>query len=183
MDLICQKCLSYRSGDVLGASCSTKGCDGVIEEQPAFSTLVDILPEPIMCPRRNEGAFTPGPDHWEQFKSNGDRVCSFCGSLHPDDFLALVKTCAEIPADAAYNALVEIEPSDKGYKIYVKRPGVRNASEGGIKFYTQHLPRHGNGNLAVSADQQDEFKRAVQGSHARFDGMLYGERKEPRDAS
>jgi len=33
-----------------------------------------------------------------------------------------------------------IEISDKRYKVYVKQPGVENASQGGIKFYAQHLP-------------------------------------------
>jgi hypothetical protein len=182
--LICQRCLCSRSGDVLGAPCRTEGCDGVIEAQPAFSTLVDVLPEPMICPRRNEVPieYTPKPDHWKKFKSNGDRVCSFCGSLHPDDFFALVKMCAGIPAEAAFNSIVEIELSDKRYKIYVKRPSVRNAVEGGIKFYTQHLPRDSDINPAVSDEQQKEFKRAVQGSQARFETMLYGERKKPQGA-
>lgn len=33
-----------------------------------------------------------------------------------------------------------IDPTDKGYKFYVRQKGVKNASEGGIKFYTRHIP-------------------------------------------
>jgi hypothetical protein len=177
-DLICQKCLTSRTGDVLGEPCRTPGCDGVMEESPVFSTLVDDLPEPMMCGRRGESPLAnriyPGPDHWQKFKSNGNRVCSYCGSLHPDDLFVLVRECANAPADAAYNSVPEIEPSDKGYKIYVNQPGVRNAMEGGIKFYTHHLPRDSEGKLRVTAEQEDEYARAVRATKARFEQYLTG---------
>jgi hypothetical protein len=112
MALHCPKCLTGRSGDVLGARCRTEGCDGVIEEQPAFSSLVDTLPEPMTCGRREDGA--RGADRWERFKRIDNRVCSYCGSLHPDDMFRLVRECAYAPADALYGSVVEMEPSDKG---------------------------------------------------------------------
>ena len=34
----------------------------------------------------------------------------------------------------------KIDVSDKRYKVYVRRPGVINASAGAIKFYNWHLP-------------------------------------------
>ena len=175
--LSCPKCLCGRSEyKQTGEKCLTPGCDGVVAEPPAFSTLVDTLPEPQTCGRRMRdfGSWerVEGLDRWEQFKSNGDRVCSFCGSLHPDDFMRLVKECAEAPDDAVYGTVPEIEPSDKGYKIYVHRSGVRNAHEGGIKFYTQHLPRDAEGNLAVTEAQQDDYRRAQRATARRFDVHL-----------
>lgn len=186
MNLHCAKCLTSRTGDVLGAPCRTSGCVGVIAELPAFATLVDSEPEPMTCGRRSDtypGGFPVHPDraeqrdHWQRFKSNGNRVCSYCGSLHPDDMFALVKASAEAAADADYRSVVEVEPSDKGYKIYIHQPGVRNAMEGGIKFYTQHLPRTPAGKSAVTEEQQAEFGQAVARSKARFDKMLYANRK------
>ena len=176
----CKKCLTGRTGDVIGAECRTPGCDGIIEEEPAFSTLVDELPEPMTCGRRGDiypgGIFVhgqeEGKDRWQKFKTNGNRVCSFCGSLHPEDLFALVKQCAEAPLDAEYNSVPEIDRSDKGYKIYVHQPGVRNAHEGGIKFYTQHLPRDADGNLAVTDEQNAEYAKAVRASKVRFERYL-----------
>lgn len=84
------------------------------------------------CPRRNEGG--PGPgiakdgDTWEQFP-NGQRVCSYCGSLHPDDMLALLNE----------HGLSCIDPSTKGYKWYLSEVcRATNASLGPIKYYRMH---------------------------------------------
>lgn len=175
MNLYCKKCLTSGYGDKpdeLGAPCQTPGCDGVIERQPEFKELVDELPEPMRCGRRDDlfsRGVSGGPDHWERFKSNGNRVCSYCGSLHPDDLFALVKASAEAPEDAEFGSVVEIDPSDKSYKIYVQQPGVRNAHEGGIKFYTHHLPRNADGSLAVTPEQNSEYARAVANSQKRFE--------------
>ncbi|MEU1596218.1 hypothetical protein ABZ468_26000 [Streptomyces sp. NPDC005708] len=51
------------------------------------------------------------------------RSCSFCGSLHPDRFMELVREGWIVG------------PTDKDYKAYLERPG------GGVeaKFYFQHL--------------------------------------------
>lgn len=89
------------------------------------------------CPRRDRDPLfseVPGqPDHWRQLP-NGDRTCSFCGSLHPEDFERLVQEAAKNDTN------VRLEMSDKPYKIYVRQSGVSNASEGGIKFYLHHVP-------------------------------------------
>jgi hypothetical protein len=87
-----------------------------------------------LCPERgtvfNAERLAGPSDSWRLMPS-GDRTCSFCGSLHPVDFARLVERALSDPA-------VSIDPSDKRYKCYVKQPGVRNASEGGIKFYWWH---------------------------------------------
>ena len=170
----CEKCLTSRSGDVLGAPCRTEGCDGIITEVPAWSSLVDVLPETFSCGRRGEDAGCS--DSWEKFKRIDNRVCSYCGSLHPDDLFRLVRECAESDPYAPYRSTVEVEPSDKRYKIYIYQPGVRNAHEGGIKFYTHHLPRNADGSLAVTDQQQEEYGRACRVSRARFNRMLAEQR-------
>jgi hypothetical protein len=67
-----------------------------------------------------------GLDFWEQIGS--DRVCSFCGSLHPDRVIEIIRE----------QGLGVIEQSTKGYKMYVHQPNVPNASFGGIKYYRHH---------------------------------------------
>ena len=139
-----------------------------------WTDLVDALPEPITCGRRRESGMDDpdspfrrsgvGLDHWDRHKSNGDRVCSYCGSLHPEDFLRLVKESAEAPEDDL--RAPRINPSDKGYKIYVDRPSVSNAHDGGIKFYTHHLePR-------PTDEQHAQYKEAVRRSNIRFQKVL-----------
>lgn len=86
-------------------------------------------PWPQTCPRRNHeiGPWEAGEnlDTWDirEQMHNGLRArhCSFCGSLHPDDFM-----------QAARDG-VELGPTDKSYKVYVNKPN------GGSKFYFQHL--------------------------------------------
>lgn len=182
MTLHCKKCLVGHSRQVLGAPCDTAGCDGVIEEAPEFRSLVDELPEPMTCGRRGDSFMIEpaipfvgagqGKDRWLKFKAaHGNRVCSYRGSLHPDDMFALVKASSEAPVDARHNSVVEIEPSDKRYKIYVHQPGVRNAHEGAIKFYTHHLPRDAEGKIAVTPEQEAQFSLAVRNSHRRFEAQ------------
>lgn len=66
----------------------------------------------MKCPRRNEGFNSsvfklPLEDTW-----GNDNTCSFCGSLNPDDFLARIRA-----------GDVEIEPTDKNYKAYLRNAG------------------------------------------------------------
>jgi hypothetical protein len=163
MSLHCKKCLTGRSGDEIGNPCRTLGCDGVIERAPAFRDLVDELPEPMTCPRRMHEAgpweYSTNLDRWQQFKSNGNRVCSFCGSLHPEDLFALVTLAADAPDDAALGTVVEIEPSDKS-------------------FYTMHLPQDANGKVDVPQQRHEEYARAVRATRRRF--AKYSEEKYPR---
>jgi hypothetical protein len=128
---------------------------------------VTELSEPMTCKRRMQEMgpweHAEGLDRWQEHKSNGDRVCSFCGSLHPVDFLALV-------ARSAAGEDVSIDRTDKGYKIYVRRPSVVNAMEGGIKFYTWHLVEK------PTEEQNWQYAEAVRRSVERFNAMLQGER-------
>lgn len=179
LDLYCKVCLASRTGDVAGANCQSSECGGIIEERPKFSDLVDELPEPQSCGRRGDNMFPipVGLDRWLKFKTNGNRVCSYCGSLHPDDMFALVKQSGDAPIDALHGSVIEIEQSDKSYKIYVQQPDVRNAHEGGIKFYTHHLPQNDDGEPCVTQEQNAEYSKAVKQSRERFMKRLYGDKK------
>lgn len=100
--------------------------------------LHDCAPKPPAPPKVREdlGTFTcgrrldgqaadgaPGPDAWQLRDYNGVEVvaCSHCGSMHPDDFMRAIE------------AGVEVEPTDKGYKAYLR------GAPGPGKFYYQHL--------------------------------------------
>lgn len=90
---------------------------------------IDAL-ERMTCGRRGETPFTgkdQNADYWRT-KPNGDRTCSFCGSMHPMDVIKAIEE----------DGFGVIGGTDKSYKWYVRRPNVQNASEGGIKYYKQH---------------------------------------------
>ena len=57
-----------------------------------------------------------------------DKCCSYCGSLHPDRVLELVKE----------HGFGIVDPSTKDYKWYINQPNVPNAGFGGIKYYRWH---------------------------------------------
>lgn len=77
------------------------------------------------CPRRfsNFGPWEreEGLDGWGPHHMNASlRSCTFCGSLHPDEFMARIKV--DEPKS-------KLNFSDKAYKTYV----------GDLKFYWEHL--------------------------------------------
>ena len=89
------------------------------------------------CPRRIEngmhtanGPFRGAGENLDSYEDGHgmigqSRGCTYCGSMHPDDFMAAVR------------AGNEIGPTDKSYKLYV------DGHSG--KFYTQHLsPEQGH---------------------------------------
>lgn len=86
---------------------------------------------------------------------DGNRTCSHCGSIHPDDLMTI---CRKAIVDDRYS----IDGTTKSYKVYVRQPGVRNASEGAIKFYGWHAS-----DKAGEAEHQ-LLKHAMQVSAERF---------------
>jgi hypothetical protein len=64
------------------------------------------------CPRRSESVLgsRSGNDEWNERRPGAGRQCSYCGSLHPDDFFAAVEAGAELG------------PTDKSYKVYIDLP-------------------------------------------------------------
>ena len=71
------------------------------------------------CPQAPSGnhPFKITEPHWRD-----DRTCSYCGSAHPDDFMAAVE------------AGKTLTPTDKDYKAYCD--GLTNPAQ---KFYFYHL--------------------------------------------
>lgn len=112
------------------------------------------------CGRRDESHFgrvnpEQFPDTWD-LGPDGNRTCSYCGSIHFEDLMAI---CRRV-VDGAEG--YELEGTTKGYKVYIRQPGVVNASQGAIKFYKQHAPRN------ASAADQDLFAQAMRVSHERL---------------
>lgn len=110
---------------------SSYGGDGYDFTISASIPIINLKDEKQRCPRRDESPMgmketDPTPDHWQMRGS--DKCCSYCGSLHPNRVIELVK-------QFGFGIL---ERSTKGYKWYINRPDVPNAGFGGIKYYRQH---------------------------------------------
>lgn len=72
------------------------------------------------------------PDTWD-LGPDGYRTCSYCGSLHEEDFWDIAEHYMN--DDPNY----EIDFSDKNYKVYARKRSTVNAAMGGIKFYLHHV--------------------------------------------
>jgi hypothetical protein len=101
------------------------------------------MSDKFTCPRRIaegrtiEGRFGgdgEGKDEWRK-EQDGLHTCSYDGSLHPDEFMRLVREGSLIGT------------TDKGYKFYVREAD--KSVKGAGKFYTHHL----------SEEQSEEFFR------------------------
>lgn len=64
----------------------------------------------MRCPRRGESVMGsyPGEDRYEE----SDKTCSYCGSLDPEVFMQRLEA-----------GDVELGPTDKSYKVYVRNVG------------------------------------------------------------
>jgi Cdc6-like AAA superfamily ATPase len=85
------------------------------------------------CPSRiNQLGPWENKEGLDEWKTVGpDRVCSFCGSLHPEELEPILDQCI-----TDEGVIVTLSP--KGYKVYLRRPGIQNASDGAIKYYMWH---------------------------------------------
>lgn len=107
----------------------------------AYRDHVELKDEKQTCPRRGEN-FHPVEENLDYWEMRGDdKCCSYCGSIHPDRVIELVK---ELGPGI-------IEGTTKSYKRYLSRPNVPNAAFGGIKFYTMHF----------SKEQIDQFNELI----------------------
>jgi hypothetical protein len=104
------------------------------------------------------GGDSPLPDTWD-VGPDGNRTCSYCGSLHPGDLMSI---CRKALTDERY----AVEGTTKSYKVYVKQPGVRNASEGAIKFYLHHAPS------VPTQEERELFSSALRLSAERFEAQM-----------
>lgn len=105
------------------------------------NAIEDAIPESekFDCPRM-PFSHSFGKAHW--LESGDWRVCSHCGSMHPEDVIKAVE-----------DGIATIDVSDKGYKRYINLPGVKNAGDGPVKFYVPHF----------TEDQIKRFNVAVRG--------------------
>ena len=91
------------------------------------------MTEKFFCASRAQspaGArLAPDGDEWTT-ELNGDRTCSFCGSLHPD---GLQNSSSEQPSPETRCRSTGRTRLTNGTST---QPGVIDATEGGIKFYT-----------------------------------------------
>lgn len=76
-----------------------------------------------LCPRRAEHGTMfklPDTDLWQVRRPGLPRTCSFCGSVHPEDFLKLAAEGAKLtPTDKAYKVYIDVpEPSPNEQEIY-----------------------------------------------------------------
>lgn len=105
------------------------------------------------CPRRLELGGKPLglPDKWLK-EAREYKICNYCGSLHPDNFMEMV--------EKGY----VIGPTDKNYKVYVDKMVDERLCRVG-KFYFQHL----------SMPQRQKFVELYNDSKIVFDspGYLY----------
>lgn len=85
-------------------------------------------PQPMEqgCPRQAEATVGVQLAHQPTWRDENDgwKTCSYCGSLSPESFWRAIR------------AEMELGPTDKNYKVYVKAADVRGAG----KLYFQHLP-------------------------------------------
>lgn len=119
------------------------GPDEAVDRHP-FRTLSKHINaahrnETFLCQRRH--ITPPSPltltlrnhrDFW-MIKRNGDRACSYCGSMHEDDFREILQGFVEEKQGYLFAT------TDKPDKVYANRPGVRNSPDGGTKFFLQHI--------------------------------------------
>lgn len=124
------------------------------------------------CGRRAEGWHGQTeeelPDTWD-IGPDGNRTCSYCGSIHYDDLIAI---CRKALTDPRYG----LDGTTKSYKIYVTQPNVRNASEGAIKFYMVHVPNE------VPDEHQELYREVMRLSRERFEAKM-AERFPRKEAS
>lgn len=95
----------------------------------------------------------PAHDEW-RLHGDGTHTCSWCGSLHPSDFVEIMEKYADGIEGYSFST------TSKAYKVYGHGPGVRNASEGGIKFYGWHLPQ--------GSEEGLRFRQAESRARAEF---------------
>lgn len=119
------------------------------------------------CPRRGESAIgfseEGDADYWHV--RDHHRVCSYCGSMHPDEFFSAVE------------AGHKIGPTDKGYKAYVDLP--HPDAEGERIVCSANFEHTGPGWIKVTKENEAELVRkygssAMIGDHAAENWIQIG---------
>lgn len=94
------------------------------------------------CPARMadpKATHVEGADYWQ--RRGPDIECSYCRSMHPEDWFGWCRRCAEP------DSRVRIDTSDKAGKWYIVRDGITHPGMGSTRFYHFHLPKEGSTEL------------------------------------
>lgn len=103
------------------------------EFEPVTQEYVNSI-ERHLCP--DHGSLSPvfinsvddkssKPDRWDIREIPGIRYCSYCGSIHPDDLIKLIRE----------HSFGIIQKTDKSYKWYIRIPGHEGVC---VKYYRSH---------------------------------------------
>lgn len=89
------------------------------------------MDESQLCPRRKRlpGEVAPTPDTWQVTEAG--RVCSYCDSLHPYDFMQYCWESLNNPKEVLFI------PTDRPSKYYIMKHECAGVAM--LKFYTPHL--------------------------------------------
>jgi hypothetical protein len=109
--------------------------------------------ESFVCPRWS--GWGEKEAHWRQ--RNGFRVCSYCGSIHPDEWVAAVRESV-ITGGSKMN----IDRGKPG-KWYVRGADADGNKAWG-KFYNYHMPEA----LRADPELSDQLHRAIRASWDRM---------------
>ena len=101
------------------------------------------------------------PDSWDK-GVDGYRVCSYCGSLHEDDFWDIADKY--MSGDPDY----EVTFTDKDYKLYARKRSTKNASLGAIKFYLHHV----NFSHPLIEERKSKYQKLHRFYVERFNEMI-----------
>lgn len=126
------------------------------------------LPRDERCPLDDGRLFNQLPELWS--KVGDDRCCNYCGSIHPDDFLALLDKFTDSDLPYWYLSL-----NDRKDKIYLHRPEVKNADDGAIKFKVAHLADYDKD------DVKPQINAALKASEVKWRTVIFPAQKKMID--
>lgn len=119
--------------------------------------------EQQMCPRRMEtGQRGEGTDEWQvdvERTGHGYRTCTYCGGLHPADFITLIREG------------VEVEATDKSYKFYVPIPSTDPDRLWVVSTAYNHVP---DGYLTWEQMSKEQRRAAKAGDYKKTAGFRFG---------
>ena len=96
----------------------------------------NILNVRHICPMLsvdNLSSSKDGKSGW-RLERNGDYTCTYCDSIHPEQFISFLDTVITDPS-----LFICAELNGNNGELVINRPGIKVAGEGSIKFYLPHL--------------------------------------------
>jgi hypothetical protein len=122
------------------------------------------------CPLDDGRFFNQLP---QLYKEQGDaRMCLYCGSMHVDDFKAMLPNFIDPEKPYWY-----VELNDRKDKLYLRRPGNRNSDDGPIKFKLAHLQGQEHADVLI-----EKINEAIQAGHVKHETVILPELRARIDA-